>query len=226
MSSEFPEAAVLGFTLSSKSVALRSEELLTKITGRRPVHLDIPGLAGPNDTVQWLFSSGVAWVALAVALGKPFFDELQKKAAGAFWEHIAALVKKRREEEADTPGVEWTLDEIAAMCADAQAAGEVVIFGFRLPGGKERNIGIQLKGSTPEEIAGTIVALANFAPELEGRLGRMIESRAQFAQHNDDLSGKIALTDKGYTIVRMRLADPERIGQQVILRIKPDGQAE
>ncbi|MBX3479549.1 MAG: hypothetical protein KF842_04055 [Caulobacter sp.] len=224
MISEFPETAVLGSTASSRSVALRSEEILTKITGRRPVHLDIPSLAGPNDTIQWLFESGVAWVALAIALGKPFFDELQKRAAGAFWEHIAELVKHRREAEARAPQVDWTLDEIAAICADAQAAGDAVIFGFRLPGGRERNIGIQLKGSTPEEVAGTIIALANFAPELEGRLGQMLKDNARFAQTNDDLSGKIALTDKGYTIVRMQLANAERSGEQIILRINPDGQ--
>lgn len=217
---------IIAYTMESEAIALGFEELVEDLSGSEPGRMKLQSYAGPNDTVQVLFENLGGWLFLAIAF-KGFFDSLGKKIGGHVGDAIVDLAKKilKSRKSREIPNADAQFYRLVEYCRLAQERGNSVIFGVAtsLDGGRERNFGIQLSAATPESVAQAILSMALLSTGSGGKLEDLLQRGAQIVGENSDMSGKIAVTDRCYTVVRLMLPNKDDGPEYILLKFDPRG---
>lgn len=222
-------AVVVAGSIGTSGVAVLSlNQALQDLFDRPPRTQFMPGLAGPNDTLQLLMSWQV-WVGFASGMLTVYSTELAKLAAQDSYKAIKNWISKPKPELEPQKDLSERLSRVEQAIDEAVRGGNTVVLGFPLPesGFKQRNIGIELIPNSRDDYFRTVTTLALIGEDLASVIAaEKKKGHTLFpAKENADCSGKIELLTDGSVVVHL-LASPTKNlleASPLTIRYNPEG---
>jgi hypothetical protein len=208
--------------------ATESQAALATIFRKEPRRIEMVGLAGPNDTLQILFD-WATWHAFVGIVAGAYFVKLAQMAAESTPSTIKTWFARNTPKPSDQPERDDAIFKLLAAIDKAQKSGNSVIVGFPIddPKFQRRNIGIQLAGASPEELAKAAIALASIGPDLMATISAALENGMIFANvENSDCSAKIQFSNDGSCEVQLitsKTFNYPNDGKLLTIHYEPDG---
>jgi len=198
---------------------------IASLTGTPPRHIDVPGLAGPNEILEFL-GSPLWWITLAVSGG--FLSEMGKDG----YKVTKEMIKRLRERKTIDPMPSDALARLRESLKQDMPHHDPVIFGFEVPkfGSPGRNVvGIQIAEASEYEITKAVAALALNGEAMHRELRQIADDPTVDGIGVDYDAGTgvgyaVALNDDMSIDAPLILSRGGAI-ERILLKFKPDGGA-